>query len=214
MRIRAAAVLTLLAALAFAAAALARPPRTQTLNLDRDPEPEQLVVRDIVSGDPPYQLTQQTAVVQDTCNGQPAAFDLMAKPEDAVVTLKARELDGRITPQKEIFLEALSGASGRVGVERVLRYDACSAPRVLFSYDPSHARKPPRGYAVSTFAVTFRNRTRRYSGLELRLDEGLAGRRDALCCPSRRRVTLFGYSAGRDRYVAYSRKIVKVKRRR
>jgi hypothetical protein len=214
MRIRAAAVLALLAALALAASALARPPRTQTLNLDRDPEPEQLVVRDIVSGDPPYQLTQETAVVQDTCNGQPAAFDLTSAPEDAVVNLKARELDGGITPQKEIWVEALSGAGGRVGVDRVLRYDACAAPRVLFSYDPRHARKPPRGYAVSSWAISFRDRTRRYSGKEIRLDESLAGRRDPLCCASRRRTTLFGYNAGRDRYVAYSRKIVKVKRRK
>lgn len=207
--------LPLLAALlTVAASAQARPSRTQTANLDRDPEAEQLVIRDIVSGDPPYQYTQQTAVVQDTCDGQPAAFDLLSGPEDAVVTLKARELDGRITPQPEIYVEALSGASGRVGVERVLRYDACTAPRVLFSYDPAKARRPPRGYAVSTFAVTFRDRTRRFSGREIRLDEGLAGRRDALCCPSRRRVTLLGYNAGRDRYVAYSRTIVKVKRRR
>jgi hypothetical protein len=213
MRIRAVALLST-AGLALAPAAFGLPKRMQTVNLDRDPEPEQLVVRDIVSGDPPYQLTQQTAVVQDTCNGQPAAFDLMTEPEDAVVNLKVRELDGKITPQPEIWVEALSGASGRVGVDRVLRYDACTAPRVLFSYDTSAIRpRPPRGYAVSSWAISFRNRTRRYSGREIRLDESLAGRHDALCCASRRRITYFGYNAGRDRYVAYSRKIVKAKRR-
>jgi hypothetical protein len=213
MRIRAAALLAT-AGLALVPAAFGRPPRTQSVNLDRDLEPEQLVVGDIVSGDPPYQLTQQTAVVQDTCNGQPAAFELMTEPEEAVVNLKVRELDGGITPQPEIWVEALSGAGGRVGVDRVLRYADCAPPRVLFSFDTTAIRpKPPRGYAVSSWAVSFRNRTRRYSGKEIRLDESLAGRRDALCCPSRRRITYFGYNAGRDKYVAYSRKIVKVKRR-
>jgi hypothetical protein len=181
------------------------------VNLDGDPEPERLVVRDIVTGDPPYQLTQQTAAIEDTCAGQPAAFELLREPEDHVDTLRALQAQD-IGERPEILVLASSGAAGRAGAAKLARYEDCASARTLFSYDTATANRRLRRYGVAFFRVSLRNLTRRYAGREIRLTEGLATRSDALCCPSRRRVTLLGYNAGRDRYVAYSRRVVRVRR--
>ena len=200
----------LLALAVLAAVPLARGQVTKPVeaNLDSDPAPERLVVTDIQAG----QFTQHNVQLQDTCDGAPVTYDLLPKPQDVIDRLRVVRAEGRKRP--DTLVVAVSGASGRAGVAELERYDdaqtaeadgGCTQPKVLFSYDSTNPRpRPPRHFTVAGFRVSVRNLTKRFHGREIRLVEGLAGPHDALCCPSRLRVTRLRYDRARDRYVRYA----------
>src|SRR5919197_1771571 len=79
-------------------------------NLDSDPAPERLVVTDIKTDE----FTQHNVQLQDTCDGAPVAYDLLAKPQDVIDRLRVVRAEGRKRP--DILVVAVSGASGRTGV--------------------------------------------------------------------------------------------------
>jgi hypothetical protein len=194
-------LLPLLPLAVFAAVPLARGQVTKPIeaNLDSDPPLERLVVTEVKT----EALTQNNVQLQDTCDGAPASYDLLSKPQDIIDRLRLVRADGHDNP--DILVVAVSGASGRVGVAELERYDGCTRPKVLFSYDSTNPRpRPPRHFAVAGFRVSVRNLTNRFRGREIRLVEGLAGRHDALCCPSRRRESRLRYDRARDRYVRYA----------
>ena len=177
-------------------------------DLDSDPAPEHLVVTDVTTD----QFTQHNVQLQDTCAGAPVSYDLLRQPQDIIDRLRVVRAVGGDRP--DILVVAVSGASGRAGVAELERYDdaqpgsgegGCTQPKVLFSYDSTNPRpRPPRHFAVAGFRISVRNLTRRFRGREIRLVEGLAGPHDALCCPSRLRVSRLRYDRARDRYVRYA----------
>jgi hypothetical protein len=157
-------------------------------------------------------------VIEDTCNGKPYTRDI-SSVQDTVDRLRVIDADGA-TQRPEIFFDTRSGATGRGGDARVVRYDpddsgSCWKPHRLFRY-PTRATlgRIPRGaegrVGFSPFLGNFRNR---YGGREVRMIETYVDRDDAFCCPSFRRVSYFRYRSGPDRYVRYRTRVNRIKKR-
>jgi hypothetical protein len=204
----AAVALALLAIPALAVGQGVTKPRT--VNLDGDPELEQ-VIPETVDG-------QHRVVVSDTCSGAPYT-KVVSSTQEAVLALRVSNFED-ITPRPEIFFDLRSGAAARVGEIGIVSWEdgptpgACPVPRALFRYPSkrTRGRRPHGAKAVSTFDAVLRDATKRYAGKELRLTEFYVDRDDPLCCGSFRRVTWFGYSAGRDLYVRFKTRIKRIRR--
>jgi hypothetical protein len=156
-------------------------------------------------------------VIQDTCNGAPYAR-VVSSLQDDVATLRVAQVDG-LTPRPEIFFDLRSGASGRVGEARIVRWDdgpagGCPEPRLLFKYPSrrTRGRVPHGARSIAGFDERIGEFSSRYPGKELRLIEVYVDRNDALCCPSFERVTYFGYSGGRDSYERYRTRVRRIKK--
>jgi hypothetical protein len=201
--------------------------RAKTVNLDADPDLEQVIPQEVcvpfaggaaIADCAPDQYVQRRIVIEDTCNGVPQA-SVVSSQQDAVVKLEVSNFED-LTPRPEILFDLRSGAGARFGEIRVLSWEdppamgGCSRARTLFRYPAkrTRGRRPHGAVAVSTFAVSLRNLTKRYAGKELRLYEYYVDRNDPLCCASFKRVTDFGYSAGRDLYVRFRTHVKRIRR--
>jgi hypothetical protein len=200
---------------------------TKIVNLDDDPALEEVVPQEVclppageaaVSDCPPDDLAQRHIVVQDTCGGAPYAR-VISSEQEAVIKLKVSNFE-TITKRPEIFFDLRSGAGGRVGEIRIVSWEDadnpayCREPRNLFLYPSRRTRGKVPHHAKShdTFDATLRNHSKRYAGKELRLRETYVDRNDALCCPSFQRITWFGYSAGKDRYVRIGTRVKRIRK--
>jgi hypothetical protein len=180
----------------------------RTANLDGDPELEQVIPEQVEFG--------RRLVVQDTCAGAPYTRTISSEQE-AVVKLEVSNL-ADITPRPEIFFDMRSGAAARVGQIGIVSWEdgttagSCPEPRALFKYPSkrTNGRLPKRVKAVSAFDAALRDVSKKYAGKELRLTEFYVDANDPLCCASYRRVTWFGYSAGRDLYVRFKSRLKRI----
>jgi hypothetical protein len=226
LRIPAALALVLLAALA--SLARADEPGPVSANLDTDPGLERVVPLQLCESldgkrrvEPPactdQEFPRRRVVIEDTCNEAPYTRDI-SSVQDTVYRLRVINADGA-TQRPEIFFDARSGATGRGGEIRIVRYDpiagSCSKPRTLFRYPARATLGPvPRGAAGrDSFSPFLGNFSKRYNGRELRMVETYVDRDDAFCCPSFRRVSYFRYRGGRDRYVRYATRVKRIKKR-
>jgi len=202
-------------------------------NLDNDPQLERLVPEEVCESiktgsdrptPPPCgetEFSRHRIVVQDTCPGDQPRRITLSSVQDTVDRLRVVEADGK-TKRPEIFFDMRSGATGRGGEIRVVRYSppagiACHGgkARRLFRY-PSHATlgRIPRGAAGhDSFSAFLGNYERRFAGKEIRVIETYVDRDDAFCCPSFRRVTYFRFSRARDEYTRYRTRVTRIKKR-
>jgi hypothetical protein len=196
------------------------------VNLDSDPEPERVVPQEVCEAadgtlHPPQpactgdQFSRRRVVIEDTCDGKPYLRPI-STVQDGVDRLRVINADGA-TQRPEIFFDMRSGATGRGGDVRVVRYDpgdgSCWKPHRLFRYPARATLGPvPRGAAGRVgFSPSLGDFNRRYGGREIRLIETYVDRDDAFCCPSFRRVTYFRYRTGPDRYVRYRTGVKRIK---
>jgi hypothetical protein len=225
-RLAAALAIGLLAALASMAPADEGGP--VSANLDSDPDLERVVPVQIcesfdgkrrvpppVCGD--QEFPRHRIVIEDTCNGAPYTRDISSL-QDTIYRLRVINADGA-TQRPEIFFDARSGATGRGGEIRVVRYDpisgSCWKPLTLFRY-PTRATLGlvPRGAAGhDSFGAQLGNFSGLYKGREIRMSETYVDSDDAFCCPSFRRVTFFRYKAAVNRYVRYQTRVKRIKSR-
>jgi hypothetical protein len=164
------------------------------------------------------EFPQRRVAIEDVCEGK-AYISVISSVQDTVDRLKVVNADPT-TQRPEVFFEARSGATGRGGDVRVVRYDPiegspCSKPRRLFRY-PTRATlgTVPRGAAErDSFGALIGEFSKRYKGREIRMNETYVDRDDAFCCPSFRRITFFRYESGQDRYVRYQTRVKRIKKR-
>jgi hypothetical protein len=136
--------------------------------------------------------------------------------QDYLDELRVVELDGT-TERPEIFFTIRSGASGRGGELRIVRYGesggTCPGARRLFRYPiKSTLGRIPRG-AVGrvNFYASVRDVRKGFPGREVRLVETYVDRDDAFCCPSFRRVSFFRFDRARDLYVRYATRVRRIR---
>jgi hypothetical protein len=199
-----------------------------SVNLDSDAELERVVPLEIcesIDGKrriPPSvcadnEFPRHKVVIEDICDGMPYARDI-SSVQDVVDRLRAVNADGA-TQRPEVFFDSRSGATGRGGDIRVVRYDpvenSCWKPHRLFRYPTRATLGPiPRGAAGrDSFSAQLGNFSRRFNGREIRMIETYVDRDDAFCCPSFRRVTHYRYRSGTDRYARYSTRVERIKSR-
>jgi hypothetical protein len=215
-----------LALLALPAAGLAQGvTKTRSVNLDADPDLERVIPQEVCtaltasagqSACPPEQFVQRRVVIEDVCNGAPYAV-VASSVQDTVDRLEVRNIDA-LTNQPEIFFDMRSGASGRVGDTRILRWGdasagACPQVRTLFRYSRKTRGKIPRGARYrDNYSARLRDFSKRFAGEEIRLTEAYVDRDDPFCCPNFKRTTYFGYSASKDEYVRYSTRVKRIKK--
>ena len=226
MRLAAALALLLLATLGSLARADEAGP--VSANLDSDPDLEHVVPVQICESfdgkrrvPPPAcgdkEFPRHRIVIEDTCNGMPYTRDV-SSVQDTIYRLRVVNADGA-TQRPEIFFDARSGATGRGGDIRVVRYDpvadACWKPHRLFRYPARDTLgRIPRGAAGhDSFSAFLGNFSKRFNGREIRMIETYVDRDDAFCCPSFRRITYFRYRSGRNKYVRYATRVTRIKTR-
>jgi hypothetical protein len=216
---RLAVAATVAGALLAASAYAIFKPKTVTGNMDTDPAAEQVTaVRIPSSVDPNDDDLAQVAVdVLDTCPAGPTD-QRIAGPEEALVTLRLLDADTR--PGTEALIDMRAGASGRHGLLRLVSLrpgpagGPCEVPHNDFSYASTRPTRHPRGAgALTDFEIAVKDLSRRYKGKEVRLLEGWAKPTDALCCPTFEKTSLYRYDRARDRYVRYSAKVTRNRRR-
>jgi hypothetical protein len=215
-------------ALALASLAIGDEASPVSANLDADPELERVVPQQLCeSSDGKRRLAQppcaddeyprRRVVIEDMCDGLPYTRDI-SSVQDTVDRVRVINADGA-TQRPEIFLDSRSGATGRGGDVRVVRYDpvegSCREPHRLFRYPTRATLGPiPRGAAGrDSFSPFLGNFSKRYNGREIRMIETYVDRDDAFCCPSFRRVTYFRFRPGPDRYVRYRTRVNRIKSR-
>jgi hypothetical protein len=199
-----------------AAAALAQGiTKPLVADLDGDGVAERLVVR---THRDKTGFRQRKIELRAECpDGSKLAVEVL-RPRDAISELRTIEADG-LEGQPEVLLEGRSGASGRASLTKLIRFDppldgvGCGEVRTLFRFDTTRPRpKPPRGYSTGSSYVRVRNYEPSRPGREIRLVESLLGRRDAGCCPRFERISMWGYSENRDKYVRLRSKIRRINR--
>lgn len=180
-----------------------------TGNLDADPALERLVPQPVEDS---FGFERRRVVLEDACEG--GTHRIRISPvHDTVGVLKIVQADGVGRP--EILVEGRSGASGRAGITRVLRYqaaaDACGRRRVLFSYSSTSPRpRPPSGTYVANYGVRLRNFNSRHRGREVRLQESLARNSQPPIAARRQRVSYWRYSPSGDRWVRYRTRVTRL----
>jgi hypothetical protein len=201
--------------------------RSRKANLDSDPALERVVGRLLCQATdgslhPPQpacgsdQFPRRRVEVEDTCAGAPVSVPI-SSAQDVVFKLRVTEADGA-TARPEVFFDLRSGASGRVGDVRVVRYDdvsgGCPAPHDLFRY-PSRrtlGRIPHGAVGRDSFSIAVRDYTRRFRGKELEVLESYVDHDDAFCCPTYGRTSFFRFKRKLDRYVRYETHVRRLKR--
>lgn len=199
----------------------------KVVDLDSDPEPERVVPQQYCeAADGTLRVPQPTCrddefprrrlEVEDVCNGAAVRHDI-SSVQDTVDRLRVVEADGS-ADRPEVFFDMRSGATGRLGDLRVVRFDdasGCPEPHYLFRY-PTKATlgRVPKGAAGRVnFFARLRDYSARYRGREVQLTETYVDRNDAFCCPSFRRVTYFRYAPRSDRYVRYRTGVHRITKR-
>lgn len=203
--------------------------RPVSANLDSGPARERIVPQQVCrtsTGDihlpqpacSADEFPQRRVVIEDICDGNPHT-SVISSVQDTVDRLRVVNADG-VTPRPEVFFDARSGATGRAGDIRVVRYDPvqgspCWKPRRLFRYPTRATLGPvPRGASGhDSFGARLGNFNKRYKGREIRMSETYVDPDDAFCCPSFRRVTFFRYKAAVNRYVRYQTDVKRIKSR-
>jgi hypothetical protein len=197
-------------------------------NLDSDTDLERVVPVQICESfdgtrrvPPPacgdQEFPRHRIVIEDTCNGTPYTRDI-SSVQDTTYRLRVINADGA-TQRPEIFFDMRSGATGRGGEIRILRYDpvagGCWKPHRLFRYPARDTLGPIPGGAAGrdSFSAFLGNFSQRFKGREVRMIETYVDRNDAFCCPSFRRVTYFRYRSGPDRYVRYATRVRRLRTR-
>jgi hypothetical protein len=171
---------------------------------------EVVVPEEVQEGD----RTRRRVVIEDECIGDRVRHRV-SSIGDSVDVLRAVDVDRTSPP--EVFFVLRLGIKGRTGGARILRFEPefageCSRPKVLFFYTTTRPPiKPPDDAGIANFAVVLRDFSRRFPGLEVRLSESYVGLREPLCCPSRRRITFYRFGPGRQRYVRYKSKLVRLR---
>jgi hypothetical protein len=207
-------------------------PGPVTANLDNDPELERVVPQDVcqtlkgnLRAAPPActenEFLRHRIAIEDSCSGGQPLQTSISGVQDTVDRLRVTEADGK-TKRPEIFFDMRSGATGRGGEIRLVRYSppariACHGARVhrLFRY-PSRATlgRIPRGaVGHDSFSALLGDYEKRYAGKEIRVIETYVDHDDAFCCPSFRRITNFRFSRARDEYVRYRSRVGRLKKR-
>jgi hypothetical protein len=210
--------LTIPLMLAFATAAPAFVgPEQRSGDLDGDGDAETVRAARVDLPRIDDQFDQTDIRVSDSCGGQ-ALDQRVAGPQENLALLKLKAADTR--PGLEIFSDLRAGAAGRVGEADLVAWRPaqgfpCRVPRRLFHYESANPTRAPKGASggVGSFLVSLRDKTRRYRGLELTLDERFLGARDPACCPRTRKVTRWRYSRARDRYIRYQTRVKRIRRR-
>lgn len=152
-----------------------------TVNVDVDAEKERLVPQ-VVKDE--YGFEQRRVVLEDACR----SFRILPV-HDTIAVMEAREVDD-FTDTREIVVEGRSGASGRAGDTRVLRFAGCRV-RTLFAYRSNRPRyRAPKGWYVATYGVRIRRG-------RITLDEYLARDDEPAVTASRRRTSSWRYVDGR-----------------
>jgi len=208
-------VLALLLAFTQLAAGDEAGPRTA--NIDDDDATERIVPQQVcqkpggaVRPAPPActqdELLRRRVAVEDTCQGRPYTR-VISSVQDTVDRLRVTDIEG-VTNRPEVFFDMRSGATGRSGDVRAVRFDLegpCWKPHRLFRYPTRETvgAIPRRAVGRGSFTPSIGNFRKRYRGKEIRMVETYVDRDDAFCCPSFRRVTDFRYSSGANRYVRY-----------
>jgi hypothetical protein len=209
--------------------AVGREAKPLSANLDAGPAREDIVPQKVCrtsAGDihlpqptcSADEFPQRRVVIEDVCEGNPRT-SVISSVQDTVDQLKVVNADAT-TQRPEVFLEARSGATGRGGDIRVVRYDPvkgspCSAPRRLFRYPTRATLGPiPRGAAGrDSFGASVGNFSKRYKGREIRMNETYVDSDDPFCCPSFRRITFFRFKASQDRFVRYQTRVKRIKKK-
>lgn len=223
-----AALLALVLALAGVAVAIGAA-KTLIANLDSDSAPERVVVQELCQATDGTihlpqpacsedQISRRQIEIEDTCAGAPYRRTI-SNLQDGVDRLRVTEADGQ-TRRPEIFFDMRSGATGRAGDVRVVRYDdrpgeTCPAPHRLFRY-PSRATLGaiPRGASSrDSFSPVLGNYSKRHPGKEIRVTETYVDKNDAFCCPSFERVSYFAFSRKANRYVRFTTSVRRLNRR-
>lgn len=213
---------TLLAVLLFLtpAAALAAD-RSEQADLDGDGAPETLLVREVEcfgpegTSAPPCDeegfRSRQATVVSTCADGAERRTDLLSREHDAFVVHEVAEADGNRSTT-EVLAIGRSGASARVGEERVVRMvrgtDGCLKPRVLFKH-PGKAfttKRPKRASYSGTGDITLDGKG------HLRLEQPWYKRSDGSCCPTYLAIATFSYDARGDRFVKTSERVKRYRR--
>jgi hypothetical protein len=112
------------------------------------------------------------------------------------VTLVDADSDGA---KDEALVEGYSGASGRNGEARIVRFvpgaDGCATVKVLLSIpSPRFRTHRPRGASYATTGFL------KVSGRDVRLQQAWYRRDDGGCCPSWIATATFRYRAASDSY--------------
>jgi hypothetical protein len=202
-------------------------------NLDNDPGLERVVPQEVcesikngsVRPTPPpcgeNEFSRRRIVVEDSCPGGGTHQKTISSVQDTVDRFRVTEVDGK-TKRPEIFFDMRSGATGRGGEIRVVRYSSSGAlpcqpgkAHRLFRYPARSTLGPvPRGAAGHDgFSASLGDYGRRYAGKEIRVIETYVDRDDAFCCPSFRRITYFRFSRARDEYARYRTHVTRIKKR-
>ena len=191
-------------------------PEQRTGDLDGDGDAETVRAARVDLPKIEDQFDQTDIRVADTCGGQ-AIDQRVAGPQESLALLKLRAADSR--RGLEVFSDLRAGAAGRVGEADLVAWRPapgfpCRVPRRLFHYESANPTRAPKGASggVGSYAVSLRDETKRYRGLELTLDERFLGAKDPACCPMTSKVTRWRYSRGRDRYVRYQTRIRQIHR--
>ena len=183
-------------------------------NLDGDPAVERVVPRNTENANGRAWGLWHFVLV-DSCDGATRRYRLSPRytgPD----RLEVRQVDW-YTRRPEVFFELRLGGGGHIGVAKVVRLAGragrgCPTPVTLFRYsthDPPFA--DPKGFGGPVdFRVEISNRTTRYRGSEIRLEERYIRPYASLADHRRRRVTLFRFSPLRNRYVPYSTRVSRV----
>jgi hypothetical protein len=199
---------------------------SKTGNLDSDPALEKVVARQLCEAtDGTLQLAQpecgadqfprRRIEIEDTCGGKSYRRPI-SSVQDFVDVLRLVNAVGSAARQ-EVFFDLRSGATGRGGDIRLVRYGgggSCPTPHSIFHYPTSKTIGPvPRGASGhDSFSVSLGNYSDRYRGREIRVVETYIDRDDAYCCPTFKRTTHFRFAGKRDTYVRYRTQVKRLKK--
>ena len=184
-------------------------PETKRSDLDGDGERETIRSMRVDRKGVEDRFDQTKIVVTDTCRGQRVSRRI-AGPQDNLAFMRFKRADPR--PGREVFVDLRSGARALAGETRLVAWRRC-APRNLFRYLTERPTARPRGATgdVASFAVSVRNLTGRYRGLEIVLDERFYARGEpAPSCGTFKKLTYWRYAGGPDRYIRYDTRVKRV----
>jgi hypothetical protein len=170
-------------------------PQQKSADLDGDGVAETVrAVRVPVSGVTDERFDQTAIEISASC-----ATRRIAGPQENLALMRLRNADAR--KGREVFVDLRSGAAGRLGEARVVAWRGCK-PRQLFAYKSDNHTRTPRGGNgdIAAFGAGYRTR-RGTTVLDVVLSEDFVRKGDPPTFGGIQKLTLWRYSAKRDRYV-------------
>jgi hypothetical protein len=192
--VRRALLPTALGLLLAAPAAAFLGPQQKSADLDGDGAAETVrAVRVPAPGVTDQQFDQTAIEIAASCTTR-----RIAGPQDNLALMRLRDADGR--RGREVFVDLRSGVAGRLGEARVVAWRDCR-PRQLFAYKTDHHTHTPSGGNgdIAAFGAGYRKR-RGSKRLDVVLSEDFVRKGDPPSFGGIHKVTLWRYSAKRDRY--------------